>query len=450
MALEPSFDNIDDLNRLNPADNDPVEEGDDHLRGIKQALQGNVTGDATETRLVIADGGQVIAIAADGSFKVVGFVLSIDSEVDGAADVRILNTQGSVLLSQRNAAANGDFRIIEGDALGAFVQDWAHFNKGAGSIFLHANEPRIQTKANGADVIGQDLSVDNSLADQGTFMTTRNLIGGSGLSTAGGDGATVLTQRNSAGGFEKNILRGERDAATLVYFDGSIKIATSALGVDVLGTLANGTTGDADGEINFKDTADVRGAQIRQFNLSLRMTNRIAGGLLHLEALNAAATLRQLFQGDPDAACNMYFDGVQTLRTADPAVANSGGEVIDDGAIWRAIGFQTMPRSDVPAGTRTLAIGDAGKRFRMQSATSILQLGDIGNEAAVNVYVSTPTDTAAIRVPSGTTLRYYSGSGGQQDFAGLQDVALLGGAAVTLVQFSGAATTWEMWGGQLA
>ena len=51
MPLEPSFDNLDDLNVLNPASGDNVSEGDDHLRGIKNAVRGNVTGDATQTRL---------------------------------------------------------------------------------------------------------------------------------------------------------------------------------------------------------------------------------------------------------------------------------------------------------------------------------------------------------------------------------------------------------------
>lgn len=41
MALEPSFNYIDDLVDTNPETGDNVNEGDDHLRGIKSAVQGS-------------------------------------------------------------------------------------------------------------------------------------------------------------------------------------------------------------------------------------------------------------------------------------------------------------------------------------------------------------------------------------------------------------------------
>ena len=62
MALEPAFDNIDDLVATNPAANDPVNEGDDHVRGIKNALKANVSGDAVATQLKAAG---LVALNAD-------------------------------------------------------------------------------------------------------------------------------------------------------------------------------------------------------------------------------------------------------------------------------------------------------------------------------------------------------------------------------------------------
>lgn len=62
MALEPAFDNINDLVPANPIDDDPVDEGDNHIRGLKQALQGNVTGDALATQLLQAG---ITALNAD-------------------------------------------------------------------------------------------------------------------------------------------------------------------------------------------------------------------------------------------------------------------------------------------------------------------------------------------------------------------------------------------------
>ena len=62
MPLEPAFDNIDDLEPANPALDDVVNQGDDHLRGIKKALQGNVAGTALVTQLLQQG---LIALAVD-------------------------------------------------------------------------------------------------------------------------------------------------------------------------------------------------------------------------------------------------------------------------------------------------------------------------------------------------------------------------------------------------
>lgn len=66
MPLEPDFDNIDDLVPANPALDDEVNEGDNHLRGIKNALQGNVAGDALTTTLLAASV-PALVVDADGA-----------------------------------------------------------------------------------------------------------------------------------------------------------------------------------------------------------------------------------------------------------------------------------------------------------------------------------------------------------------------------------------------
>ena len=53
MPVEGDFDNIDSLDPTFPFNDDEVSEGPQHLRGIKQALQGNVSGDDVETRLLV-------------------------------------------------------------------------------------------------------------------------------------------------------------------------------------------------------------------------------------------------------------------------------------------------------------------------------------------------------------------------------------------------------------
>ena len=75
MPLEPDVDNIDDLVQSNPIVTDDVSEGDNHLRIIKRALQGNVAGDDLTTSLLAAG---VPIVIVDGAGAVVAGVLSAD------------------------------------------------------------------------------------------------------------------------------------------------------------------------------------------------------------------------------------------------------------------------------------------------------------------------------------------------------------------------------------
>ena len=54
MPLE-AVTNIDDLVETNPIDDDPVDEGDNHIRNLKTALTKNVGGDDLTTQLKAAD-----------------------------------------------------------------------------------------------------------------------------------------------------------------------------------------------------------------------------------------------------------------------------------------------------------------------------------------------------------------------------------------------------------
>ena len=146
--------------------------------------------------------------------------------------------------------------------------------------------------------------------------------------------------------------------------------------------------------------------------------------------------------------CTVIAHPQNAIRTRNRVLAgNSSAEVFDSAGTARAIGWNVMPRVDIGAATvRTLTIADAGSRFRMQSNTGFMNLGNIGDESAVNAYVTSALG-AGIRVPAGTLMRYYGGSGGQQDFNGPVDVMFEGGAAFTVVQFGN--LIFEAWGGQL-
>ncbi len=76
MPLEPNFDNIDDLVSANPALDDEVNEGDNHIRGVKNALQGNVSGSDLRTAL-LQQGIEALGVDDKGA-QVVGQVTVSD------------------------------------------------------------------------------------------------------------------------------------------------------------------------------------------------------------------------------------------------------------------------------------------------------------------------------------------------------------------------------------
>ena len=200
---------------------------------------------------------------------------------------------------------------------------------------------------------------------------------------------------------------------------------------------------DADLAVRYTMRNQIGGCRLQVDNVTgrIRMDQLDAAGLFELF----------IFAVDRDGANTIFHPETQAnaLRTANRALQNSSAEVFDSGGTGRPVGFMTMPRIDVGAGTvRTLTIADAGSRFRLQSATGFLELGTIGADAAVNCYVSAAVGVgAAVRIPAGATVRYYGGTDGQQDFVGAQDLFFDGGAAFTLIEFG--ANLFECWGGQL-
>lgn len=71
MTIESNYRRVGDLNKALPADNDPIGEGDDHLRGIKSSLVGNIFSSATELWFRLVETGAKLLSLTDGNLKVI-------------------------------------------------------------------------------------------------------------------------------------------------------------------------------------------------------------------------------------------------------------------------------------------------------------------------------------------------------------------------------------------
>ena len=155
MPIE-SFGNIDDLDPLNPLVDDPVSEGDDHLRGLKLSLQGNVQGDDTFTALLVAG---FIAATIDATaltIKAVTLFDMDDNTIDEAVQIAMRNLIGGHRLI--TTPVFGTLQIDQLASDGTFEQQiMTAVRDGAVTLF--------NAKTGAAALITTDPLFNNSSAD---------------------------------------------------------------------------------------------------------------------------------------------------------------------------------------------------------------------------------------------------------------------------------------------
>ena len=338
--------------------------------------------------------------------------------------------------------AGGFHQVADARGFEHRVSDSVSFVKHTGNnaLITHSTGVAIRNPTNLIDPVDVALefrSEDNILIGRIRQNAPRNWL----FENRFGGAHTEFRGRNAANDADKIMAQFVPEDAVTLYFDGVPKFQTLVDGAKVLGSLF-----DLDNNLTDEVTA-------------LRLRNSIGGlsfeqfdgfGTLFVRQIDAnGLTPKNWGAFERDGAVSWRWNGVEQMRTRNNLLAgNSGLEVKDALGVLRPIGYGVMPRVDVPASTvRVLGFGDAGRRFRMQAVSGVLQLADFGDEAAINIYVSSATGSV-IRVPATFILRYYGGSGGQINFNGPVDIAIDGGGAFTIVQFTG--TLWEMWGGNLS
>lgn len=267
MAVESSYANIADLNPAWPTVTDPVSEGDDHLRGIKSALQGNVQGSGTET--VLYNGSVNKALGAALRTKAQG-VDVLDTAPGGVAPAITLRGQAGTALAALLHATGatsisaqflGDNLVLDvvtasGVRRGVMVRgaDGLVELYAAGSVVvvtdaqgltLNAPVPRLSLGAVGQLVVsGVDLVA--SAAGAGTVaLAGPNAISHLQTQASGalvrGDTATnvVLALAGSAGAAQAT-LSGVSGAALLAAASAGVQLLSGAT-VLVAATLTNVT-----------------------------------------------------------------------------------------------------------------------------------------------------------------------------------------------------------------
>ena len=229
MPLEPSFGNIDDLNPDWPLGTDPLAEGDDHIRGIKLSLQGNVTGDATQTRLLTDALVALITTDAGVNVKATNPVQANTLlRLQDNADVRVADLLVNLAGLLRVVVATvGQAMELRGSNAAPNDETMAQFNPGGAAKLFQAGIEALSTSANGivAGVAGQNGRVDvlTSAGANGLRLesgTNQRLIGLV-------DGSEVhLVASPAGGGAGITMLAADPDGSVTLNFNGVESVRT--------------------------------------------------------------------------------------------------------------------------------------------------------------------------------------------------------------------------------
>ncbi len=299
MGLEASFDNIDDLDPLFPLDNDAVEEGDDHLRGIKKALQGTITGDAASVELRIADGATIaVQVLAESIHSL--------TELNQAQRLLASNFVGGVDLSV--AGGSGVASINNLDSLGAVKDPYMTFDPLGDTSLFHAGLLTIKTAAFGMQVVDETTDAPQiRLVGAASELHAQIFANAAGLTMKSlRHGQPVILSGEDNVGDTQNLMTGDPDAAVSLYHAGGLRIRTTATGMRMEGSLL---------EILSFDDLDTK----------LRALNTIGGVSLEVLSVDAQLVIRQLsttgssedrwIDAQRNGRVRLFFDGQARVET---------------------------------------------------------------------------------------------------------------------------------------
>lgn len=435
MGLETQFDNLEDLNPDWPLGTDPKSEGDNHLRGVKLALRGNIRGDGAVTQLLVAGEPKVLATPE-------GVVVQMPDD--------------DLTTGWLKFAREGDDSVVGGILLRPQVDMRFRVGDGGASTFVFQRGNGEKTAASfnldGESALFYDGAGDTGLRTQSTgglvhrsgsghpVFSFQNADGVKGHIRVRGDalGLDIAVEGNEPVNIRSGGLSGT-DLAVLHPVNGFTlnHAGVARLTSQSYGLLHSGTVLDQDAGAGNSSQIRFRNAD---FGGSLYMT---AGGSLSLRHTSGAGSLGDIaFQAAIAGWAGMGFQGTDHIRTQSADEWNSGGSVTDLSGARRPIGYNVMPRIDLN-GSRPVNVGDVGKRIRhSRAAVDTLTCADIGNDGATIIYNG--TDGSAVTgvlhiAQGGGDLRWFNGAGVESG-----DRQMAHGGMATLVQLS--AAVWEIWG----
>jgi len=322
MGLEARFDYLSDFNVDWPEPGDPVAQGDDHIRGIKNATLSAISNNASSTSIFIDSDLAVGLLDSSATFQAAPgsgeeYTLTIAGETQALAS--LIGVPGGVTLQ----LDEDDATLNLAGFVGGLPVSLGSFDPAGAAVLTFAGNPAIETDVNGGrakSVSGAGIFyIEAADGTNGRIQKTA----GSALQLRNSDPgqAVGLQARNVADSANVDVFSGVADGASWIGYAGIPVATTTSSGLQVNREA---------GSVTYLRVADPAGAQAQVLKVDASYAafrNTGPGELVRLEGRNAAdnATIA-LFQGDPDGSVYLYYNNATRLQTGSIGVNIDAGD----------------------------------------------------------------------------------------------------------------------------
>lgn len=306
---------ISGLNANNPVNaTDVVGEGDDHLRLIKSTLLNSFPGITGEMSLTHAQLNAAAVKSEENVFTARQRISHASEamleyyETDAGADEKlwrtIANLDSFIFQTRTDADALGEaFLTVSRTGVAvtsiAMNADDIHHYPSSGVVTVHS--------AGNTDTEARQVQLTNLAG------TVRGRIG----YVSDGDlqiknevhGASVTLTAEDNGGTARNIISGDPDGVTQLYYQGSRTIQTHGSGVDLYDPSATSPF------LAFRDSGATRLGFIQCTSTQFLLRSEMHGAPVVLQGEDASGVNKTIYSGDPDGGASIFYTGVEVGRT---------------------------------------------------------------------------------------------------------------------------------------
>lgn len=396
MGLETTFDYIDELNPDWPLPTDPKSEGDDHLRGIKLALQGNVRGNSSSTSLrvgaddvlTVLEGSTTHNRPAAGSVALALAVAAVNKAVllgdTGLVQLRA-PVEGDQLALWTNGPVAGEVAALQCVADGGIQMNYR------GAPVLVVQQRGINVRRVTGETVSEIFLQDGAGGTQGS-LTSQS----AGLILRNHTASQVVQLRGNRAAVDELMAQFAPVTGFALMFQGLVSLEQQAAGSLRQRSFATETTAyvmsDSVGVTRFSMLAASSGA----------VELRAAGDI----SLTRGGSAPGIVLTATDAV--YYAAGVERMRLLATPQINSSLQIRDLAGQARPVGFNVLIRKDV-SGSLTLDTTHMGAMMLVLALATLTVPVDIGGSGEVITFINQHSAAITIAQGAGFGLTWFSG-----------------------------------------